>query len=416
MKISSKIRKPSVLPEGSIEVSSTSRVTADASPISLKQSDQINFRFEPSLLENPKNSEECIFGDLIFERKKPSDAKFPSSNGKVEKISRGSIKSGEYLSLRLEHSEVLTLYKGLGQLYDLYKEMGGIPYGSTHFARVDSKYKQFLEILQTDPSAAKMIGQPENYELVKILLRLITETDSLDSLKNSLAELEGDNLQQLTSAIKLEKLNRVAKIMQDNLDNGREEFWQAEVFAKNQWILAQIFSCPFTIFEEKAYVGGKSLGNKHGNECDFLYQNSLSQNIALIEIKTPCTALIGTKYRDTYSLSKELSGAVNQVLNYKDKLTKGYYNFRQNDERPFQVLSPKCVVVIGKIQDLLPEQLPAFENFRNNLKDVSVITFDELYEKINELIAVFSEGTEEEQSPVSTTYSDGELVDSDLPF
>lgn len=33
------------------------------------------------------------------------------------------------------------------------------------------------------------------------------------------------------------------------------------------------------------------------NLCDFIYQNSLSQNVALIEIKTPCTGIIGGQYR-----------------------------------------------------------------------------------------------------------------------
>lgn len=82
------------------------------------------------------------------------------------------------------------------------------------------------------------------------------------------------------------------------------------------------FACPCTIFADKAYVGGKGINNSGGNLCDFIYQNSLSQNVALIEIKTPCTELIGNQYRGTYSFSYDLSGAVNQVLNYRDKLTK----------------------------------------------------------------------------------------------
>lgn len=48
----------------------------------------------------------------------------------------------------------------------------------------------------------------------------------------------------------------------------------------------------------------------------------LSQNVALIEIKTPCTEIIGKSYRGTFSFSYELSGAVNQVLNYRDNFTK----------------------------------------------------------------------------------------------
>lgn len=48
-----------------------------------------------------------------------------------------------------------------------------------------------------------------------------------------------------------------APLPTDNED-GKEEFWQQTVFNENQWVLAQIFSCPCTIYAQKAFVGGKS--------------------------------------------------------------------------------------------------------------------------------------------------------------
>ena len=295
------------------------------------------------------------------------------------------------MELQLDTSETYALYTGLRQLYELYENMGGIPYGKTTFTRVDSSYREFLSILQNDPSAARMIAQEENYELVKILLRLITQTDSHESLKKSLSELQDNNLQHLTASLNIEKLQRVAALMRDNLDNDSEEFWQTTVFKENQWVLAQVFACPCTIFAEKAYVGGKSINNRGGNLCDFIYQNSLSQNVALIEIKTPCTEIIGNQYRGTFSFSYELSGAVNQVLNYRDNLTKEYYAISHNSNEPFEVLSPKCVVVIGKMASITSTQIAAFENFRNNMNNVTIITFDELYERINDLIDILAE-------------------------
>ena len=295
------------------------------------------------------------------------------------------------MELQLDTSETYALYTGLRQLYELYENMGGIPYGKTTFTRVDSSYREFLSILQNDPSAARMIAQEENYELVKILLRLITQTDSHESLKKSLSELQDNNLQHLTASLNIEKLQRIAALMRDNLDNDSEEFWQTTVFKENQWVLAQVFACPCTIFAEKAYVGGKSINNRGGNLCDFIYQNSLSQNVALIEIKTPCTEIIGNQYRGTFSFSYELSGAVNQVLNYRDNLTKEYYAISHNSNEPFEVLSPKCVVVIGKMASLTSTQIAAFENFRNNMNNVTIITFDELYERINDLIDILAE-------------------------
>lgn len=241
------------------------------------------------------------------------------------------------------------------------------------------------------------------------LLRLITQTSSLESLKRSLTELQDENLQHLTTSLNIEKLQRVAKLMEDNLKNDSEEFWQTTVFKENQWVLAQIFACPCTIFADKAYVGGKGINNSGGNLCDFIYQNSLSQNVALIEIKTPCTELIGNQYRGTYSFSYDLSGAVNQVLNYRDKLTKEYYSLCHQGSEPFEVLSPKCVVIIGKMASLTPGQVVAFENFRNSLGNVLILTFDELYQRIVDLISVLSESPAQEQNSIEQNDNADEL-------
>lgn len=395
-----------------IDVMSTSSATANVSPILLNKTDFTRIRFIPKLVQNPNEAEKSVAGKLCYEKKPKNDAYYPcDSVPPGTKISKRSCKKGDWMEIDLDTSETYALYSGLKQLYELYDEMGKIPYGYASYARIDSSFRNFLSIIQNDPSAARMIGNEENYELVKILLRLITQAESLDSLKKSLSELQNENLQQLSSSLNLERLQRIALIMENNLDNDDEEFWQSTVFSENQWILAQIFSTPCTIFGEKAYVGGKSLSNRGGNLCDFIYQNKLSQNVAIIEIKTPCTAIIGKKYRGTFSLSDELSGAVNQVLNYKDNLTKDYYSIFKNSEIPFDVFNPKCVVVLGKIASLSKAQIGAFENFRSNLNNVTIITFDELYQRIKDLIKVLS--ADDIHGEVSPEYYD---QTDELPF
>lgn len=384
-----------------VEIVSTSSVTADASPIVLNQTDMLRYKFLPTLVDNVREPHKSVSGKLLYEKKRKNDDLFPSDIAETSgKVSRGSVKVGDWMEFQLDTSETYELYQGLKRLYALYDNMGEIPYGSATYARVDSSFRQFLSIIQNDPSAARMIGNEENYDLVKILLRLITQTSSLDSLRRSLEELQDENLQHLTTSLNIEKLQRVAKLMEENLENNSEEFWQTTVFKENQWVLAQIFACPCTIFADKAYVGGKGISNSGGNLCDFIYQNSLSQNVALIEIKTPCTELIGSQYRGTYSFSYELSGAVNQVLNYRDKLTKEYYSLCHQGSESFEVMSPKCVVIIGKMASLNSGQVAAFENFRNSLNNVLILTFDELYQRIVDLIAVLSETPSQTQSNV----------------
>lgn len=298
MKIYFPSREIHDMTDTTVDVVSTSATTADASPIVLAQTEMLRLKFLPTLIDNVKDPQKSVSGKLLYEKKRKGDERFPSdSKDTSEKVSRESVKVCDWTEFKLSTSETYALYEGLQRLYALYDDMGKIPYGTATYARVDGAFRQFLSIIQNDPAAARMIGNEENYDLVKTLLRLITQTSSLESLKKSLSELQDDNLQYLTTSLNIEKLQRVATLMKDNLDNNSEEFWQTTVFKENQWVLAQLFACPCTIFADKAYVGGKNINNGCGNLCDFIYQNSLSQNVALIEIKTPCTGIIGGQYR-----------------------------------------------------------------------------------------------------------------------
>lgn len=371
----------------SIDVESTSAFTASVTSKVLSQSDTNVTRlvFEPTFVDNKHDVNKCISGKLIYEKRSKGDI-YPT-----DKVTPRNIKTGELMEINLDTTAVLTLFQYLKALYEMYSE-NGIPYGSASYKRIDSSFNGFLDIIQNDPSAARMIGRFENFELVKTLLQLITRSDSTDSLKNALKNLQGDRIANLSESVSIERLSRIVGLIENNLENDDEEFWQSNVFKKNQWILAQIFSSPCTIFQDKAYVGGKGINNQGGNLCDFLYQNQLSQNVVIIEIKTPLTKIIQGPYRNTFSFTSEISGAINQVINYRDSLMKSYKTLKGNVSKPFYAFNPKCVVIIGKISTLDEGQLAAFENFRNSLNNIEIITYDEILLKMKDLHKIFSSG------------------------
>lgn len=402
--------------ESCVDVVSRSAMTADATPVVLSRTERFRFRFMPMLVDNQNNPEQSVRGKLLLERKPKNEKYFPTDSvAPCEKVTRGSAKNGDWVEIELHSEETYNLFIGLKKLYDLSGCMNGIPFGSARFAQIDSSFSSFLEVIQNDPSAARMIGEPQNFELIKILLQLITQTSSHESLKNSLSSLANENLQALTTSASLEGLKRVEALMRENLDNGKEEFWQQKVFNENQWVLAQIFSCPCTIYAQKAFVGGKSLDNKGGNVCDFIYRNKMTQNVALIEIKTPCTEIVGKPYRETYSMSLDMSGAVNQVLNYRDELQKNFSTLTRDLEEADTVraFSPKCVVVIGKISTLNAKQQKAFELYRNSFNNLTIITFDELHQKICDLMSVFKEDS---PRPVDSLMDEFSIIDEDYPI
>ena len=397
---------PREMNDKEIDLVSTSAATADASPIILNKTEMIQTKFEPKLVNNENSPEKCISGKLIYEKKRKNDVEFPT-----EKVTRGSLKVGDHMEISLNTSETYELFNGLQRLYQLKSDIGNTPIGSVTYTEVDNSFRQFYSIIQNDPSAARLLAEEENYELVKLLLKLITQVDSLDSLKNSLMELGEANVSTLSNALNIEKLRRILILLKENLDNDNEKDWQ-RIFNEHQWILSQMFSYPYTIYEEKAYVGGKDISNSGGNICDFIYQNSITQNAALIEIKTPNTPLIGQRYRGTFSLSANLSGAINQVLNYKDNLTKEYYLLCGKSQVKYEAFNPKCFVLAGKITSLDSAQVSTLENYRNSLMNIEIITFDELIRKVTDMLSLF----DSEPKSLENSSKEDIVDEDDLPF
>ncbi len=173
-------------------------------------------------------------------------------------------------------------------------------------------------------------------------------------------------------------------------DNDDETFWQTEL-AKHSFVLSQVFSSPVVFFAEKAFIGGKGIENRGGKYPDFLMKTALTSNLLIIEIKTPATKLLGSVYRspNVYGPSTDLAGAVVQIARYKDTLLKHFavISLESEEDKVFHALSPQCVIVAGHTSRVSEKgRRESFELFRNNLRECSVITYDELFAKTQCLI------------------------------
>lgn len=178
-------------------------------------------------------------------------------------------------------------------------------------------------------------------------------------------------------------LEKFKKLKGSSTDN--EKDWQ-DFFEKNAWIFSHLFPYDVILREREAYVGGKTFENKDGKVVDFLYQNGFKDNYALLEIKTHKKDLLkNNPYRgtDVFATSDDLSGGINQCLDQKD-------NFIKEFGKEFKPIEPKCILVIGLRSKLKSEQIKCFELFRSNQKNVEIVTFDELENKIQGLLKVLS--------------------------
>nr|WP_249788443.1 Shedu immune nuclease family protein [Bradyrhizobium sp. G127] len=168
-----------------------------------------------------------------------------------------------------------------------------------------------------------------------------------------------------------------------------EGAWQS-FFTDNPFVLRLAFGHPIMMIGGQISVGGRKFSGAGDKISDFVIKAAASGNLGLIEIKTPDTLLIEkTPYRgDLHAPSRELTGAVNQILDQRHHLQKSIPALKDNSGAwDVQSYAIQGLVIAGRI----PEGaalLKSFELFRNALKSVTIITFDELGHKLEHLLEV----------------------------
>jgi hypothetical protein len=180
----------------------------------------------------------------------------------------------------------------------------------------------------------------------------------------------------------------------------REAEWQT-FFVENPFVLRLAFGLPVMMLGGQISVGGRRFGGSgdkisdFGDKIsDFAVKAAASGNLALVEIKTPETPLLETSpYRgELYAPGRELSGAVNQVLEQRYNLQQNINNLKVASRLyDVETYAVQCLVVAGRTP-ASPATLKSLEPFRNGLKSVTIVTFDELLAKLEQLLE-FLKGT-----------------------
>ena len=84
-----------------------------------------------------------------------------------------------------------------------------------------------------------------------------------------------------------------------------------------------------------------------------MVKNSVTSNVAFLELKTHKSPLIGAKkaYRgnDVFPMSKDLTGGITQVLDQRDNFQKEFYAHQSKTGEPIEAINSKCVVLMGSI-------------------------------------------------------------------
>ena len=199
-----------------------------------------------------------------------------------------------------------------------------------------------------------------------------------------------------------------------------ESFWQA-FFSENPFILNLAFGYPVTVVQDKASVGGRKLSEIGDRITDFLAKNTLTNNTAIFEIKTPQTNLLNKSvYRGgIYTPSTDLSGSINQALDQKQKYQEQIAQIKHDSGiSDLESFSVSCCLIVGTVPTSR-DQRKSFELARGNSKDVEIITFDELLKKLEQLrdfLVSETSDSGERPRPTRTTQPVAAIDDDEIPF
>jgi hypothetical protein len=206
----------------------------------------------------------------------------------------------------------------------------------------------------------------------------------VDQNKREIAQKAPQQLLQLREDIELVTLEVLITKYTEMLAKGLSEAQWQELFNENPFILNLAFGYPVIKIQDQAHVGGRRLAGSGETITDFLVKNGISNNAALFEIKRPDAPLLNKKpYRgNLYTPSSDLAGAINQMLDQRNKFQKEVAMIKESSRiSNLESYAVHGVLVIGMTpRDV--EQQKSFELFRGNSKDITIIAFDELLEKL----------------------------------
>lgn len=367
-----------------IKIKSTSTHSAECDPIIIRDGERTRLVFLPTLVDNPHNKYACLKGTFVYQRKKQND-----EWENLKELDLSKLRAGEGVKLDIKSEELHHFLKKCADLYRIYKKEG-IPYGKYKYVKLseelhtlgtisEAELKQFLEINKT-------IG----IDAFNRLIKWIAEVDQTDEILEKMKSLEVTSLRKLNSIIGLSSIKKCIDIWEANKLNADEEFWQ-NFLRENYFVLSNIFPYPVILVKDKAYIGGKTIHNTGGNLVDFLFQNEITGNAVLIEIKTPCTPILGSLYRtDIYNTSEDLSGALLQAENYLHTFSKEYYNVAAGKGIDMKSFKPNCVVIVGNAYSELTDERKqkSFELFRGSLRNIQIMTYDELFSRVKGLVSL----------------------------
>lgn len=259
------------------------------------------------------------------------------------------------------------------------------------------KDSELVQMLLNKTQASKLIE--DNLELLQDALNNNVTTKDLINFGYRKKQLEifekllenSEFFEELRAKFKEESGKKVSD----------EQVWQ-KFFEKNTWILGYgldyIFNAELDSKKLEQVTSGSNF-NSGGKRTDALLKSLGAINsLCFCELKLssdPLLKEVKNPYRgESWQISDALTGAIGQVQRtvhkaIKDFSTKTEIKDKQDNltGETLYFYNPKAFILIGNLSEFIVEgkinemKFSSFEMFRKNLKNIEIITYDELYER-----------------------------------
>lgn len=249
----------------------------------------------------------------------------------------------------------------------------------------------------------KKFRQPqpgEIFELVQLSSRETRRSESDRSAAADLVRRDAPQIAQENPRALMELRSEIERVTLGQLidrferlmaRNPTEPVWQ-QFFESNPFVLSIAYPYPVMLVRGQAHVGGTRLDGRGESIADFLFRQRLTGGIAIFEIKTTQTPLLERRpFRgDLFGPNKLLCASISQVLDQRSELVMNFHS-RAGDPgmEETHVGHVHCLVIAGRDPNT-PQRRRSLDLFRNATKDVTVVTFDELLEKLRAIHRLMS--------------------------
>lgn len=368
----------------------TSNKTIAAKALVLRENEKYRMLYIPKIVDRGDDWSNSIRGSVVVQKKLNTE-----KWSHIKEINLTNLKAGEWVKMNLESSELLLINEYSNKLREMCIKEGAL-------WKIENKQILILDADVKKEDIKKIISAlKESPNRNNIIIELLNDKNLIDLLfqnkeqiKEILSNISEDNKKEILEEINLELINPKRlkeKIDKKDEESEKESFWQKE-FEKNPHILSVAIPNMLQIIEDQTYMGGKRIDNRGSSIADFVYKKGID-NVCIIEIKTPSTKIVeNKKYRDNvYVLSQELISSIVQVKEQKDSFMKDYNSIwikSYEEGINFKAFDPKCYLIIGNTSELNAKQIESFNLFRNELRTVEIITYDELLSKMEILYKV----------------------------